>query len=222
MDQDRQIRFAIPPFFFFASLLLGIFLTGNPYHEWFIHTDGPHLLAVAAAVTAGTLPVGFAISATTFLLLRLSFLPTGREFETNLPPDALKAVWSALKTTLPAEPRFAFHAAVILDHELLSSGMHAWIMRRWNAFLISAQACVALALAHGVAWILQLEQPSRWILGSFCIGVILAVNAVTAWRGTMDMLAFQAHRFQSRVASMDATANSTVEKDAPQAARLSP
>ncbi len=213
MDQDRQIRFAIPPFFLFSSLLLGILLSDNSIREWLTRADGPRLLAIGTAIAASTLPVGFAISAITFLLLRLVFLPTGRSFETAVSADALKAIWPSLKTSQQIDEQLTFQATVTLDHELLSPGVHSWIVRRWNAFLISTQACVALALAHGVAWMLSLEQPGCWFVASFCVGAVLAINAIIAWSGTMKMLEFQAFRLHVNQSS-EGAANPAVNPDA--------
>jgi hypothetical protein len=215
MDPDRQIRFAIPPFFLFFSILVGVFLSNNPLRDWLTSVEGPRLLAVGTAIAASTLPVGFVISSITFLLLRLCFLPTGRSFETFISPVALMAVWPSLKTTLQCEQKWHFESVVTLDHELLSSGMHSWIMRRWNAFLISTQACVALSLAHVVAQALSLEQPCLWFVGSLCIGGILALNAIVAWRGTMKMLEFQAFRLRSsQDSSFESAANPAAKSDA--------
>lgn len=198
MDQDRQIRLLIPPFFFYISLFLGIVLQNHPFWQWlkdgFAGGHGEHLIALGGAVMGSLLPVGFLISAITFLFLRLIFLPTHRHFEIFLSSDALKVVWPHLRTSLKCDRRYAFEAGITLDHELFSPGIHSWIMRRWNVFLISTQACVALGLAHCVAYFLGMQQPRQWLETSFLIGLVLAVNAVVAWIGTMKMFEFQAFR----------------------------
>jgi hypothetical protein len=53
MDQDRQIRFAIPPFFLFASLLWDAHLSG--VRGFFGSLFWSQVLAAAAA----SIPVGF-------------------------------------------------------------------------------------------------------------------------------------------------------------------
>lgn len=194
MDSDRQVRLLIPPFFFFASILLGTLLTENPIRNWVSSASDGQLLAVGGAIAGSLLPVGFAISTITYLLLRLAFLPAKRSFETHLSPEALEALWPSLRTTLKQDAQHTFNAAITLDHELLSSGMHSWVMRRWNVCIISAQACVALGLAHALACQLRLEQPKQWWAGSLSIAAVMAVSGVIAWRGTMGMLEFQAYR----------------------------
>ncbi|MGA2771250.1 MAG: hypothetical protein ABSG26_10590 [Bryobacteraceae bacterium] len=197
MDQDRQIRFLIPPFFFFASLLIGVLVRNNALRVWLQAASPQHLLAVGGVITGSLLPVGFLISTITFLLLRVAFLLRRGSFETTLTFAALKATWPHLKTSLPFDQRLTFQAAVTLDHELLSSGMHSWVLRRWSAFLISAQACVGIALAHLVAYFLRLEQLLEWWTLSLSVGLVLLFNAVVCWFGTMKMLEFQAYRIKS-------------------------
>ena len=194
MDPDRQIRLLIPPFFFFASILMGTLLTDNSIRQWASSASGEQLVAAGGAIVASLLPVGFVISSVTHLLLRAVFLPTGHSFETNLSSDALLAMWPKLGTALPMERGRTFSAAITLDHELLSPGMHSWIRRTWNVFLISAQGCMALVLVHVLAYQLRLEQPTRWLMGSSFLFLVLALNAVLTWRRTMDMLEFQAFR----------------------------
>lgn len=194
MDSDRQIRLLIPPFFFFASLLFGVWLTDNQYRQFVWTAEGEKLAAAGAVVAASLLPVGFVISSLTFVLLRIVFWPTGRSFETHLSAAALKEVWPRLRTTLTLKQEHSFYAAITLDHELLAPGLHAWIMRRWNAFLICVQGCTALLLAHVVGYRLGLGHPRPWCMASATLFILLAVNAVAAWRGTMEMIEFQAHR----------------------------
>src|SRR5438132_10290693 len=72
MDQDRQIRFLIPPFFLYASLLSAALI--DPRLRTYIMPklgslkDFLPLITVAAVVT---IPLGFTIGTITILLLRL-------------------------------------------------------------------------------------------------------------------------------------------------------
>ncbi len=70
MDQDRQIRFLIPPFFLFASLLWGAHLGHLDISRVLKFENAKEILGVLAATAVAVIPVGFLVSAISVLLLR--------------------------------------------------------------------------------------------------------------------------------------------------------
>src|SRR5256885_16514228 len=100
MDQDRQMRFAIPPFFLFASLLWGAHLSGCDLNAIFKPETAKEVLGLLAAAAVAILPVGFVISTFSIFFLRLLALITGTPtYEAVLKDRTLEHIWPELKTT---------------------------------------------------------------------------------------------------------------------------
>lgn len=204
MDQDRQIRFAIPPFFFLSSLLLGSILSGHgPDALSLLKSEtAKELLGLLAATAVLIVPVGFFISALSVGLLKIgAWLIGWPTYEAHLSADALGRIWSQIQWVephkKPANTKLMLYAAATFDHGMLPEGIHTWLMRRWNNFNVCAHSIVAVALAHFVAAIsykhLQIGQVWSWVFSSLGIIAILLFNAVGAFRETMEMAEFQSH-----------------------------
>src|SRR5438105_2044468 len=94
MDQDRQIRFAVPPFFLFASLLWGAYLGGRDLEPFFKPETTKEILGVLAAAAVALVPIGFVISALSIFLLRHAFRFAGRPtYEAVLDAPTLSEIW---------------------------------------------------------------------------------------------------------------------------------
>jgi hypothetical protein len=197
MDQDRQIRFAIPPFFLFASLLWGAYLAHRDLSPIFKPEAAKEVLGVLAAAAVAIIPVGFLISTLSVMLLRLLALvartPT---YEAVLEDSALEHIWSQLKSTQAKDKKLTLYAAATFDHELLQAGIRTWLLRRWNSFNVATHSIVALLLAHVLAPIFAIPQVCTWWVSTVALVAVLFVNALCAWRETMRMIEFQSYRQQ--------------------------
>jgi len=195
MDQDRQIRFAIPPFFLLASLLWGAYLGGVNVSPVLKPDTAKEILGLLAAAAVAVVPLGFLISSASILLLRLLACLLGKPtYEAVLTEDAYGKVWTRIHAPSPKDGRKILYAAATFDHELLAPGIHTWLMRRWNAFNLAAHSSVALLLAHVMAPYFHVPQTWRWWRWTALLVVLLICAAAIAWRETMSMIEFQATR----------------------------
>jgi hypothetical protein len=195
MDQDRQIRFVIPPFFFLASLLWGTHLGHRDLSAILPPEMARNVLGLFAAAAVVIVPMGFLISTLSVLLLRLLAVifrqPT---YEAVLSDSTLGRIWDQLQSTRQRDKQLALYAAATFDHELLAAGIHTWLLRRWNSFNLATHSIVALFLAHGVALIFSIPQVCWWWVSTLAVFVPLLITACHAWRETMKMIEFQSYR----------------------------
>jgi hypothetical protein len=205
MDQDRAIRFAIPPFFLFASLLWGAHLAGCNLSSIFKPEIAKETLGLLAAAAVAVVPVGFLIGTITVCLLRLIVLITGiPTYEAKLSDDTLKRIWRQLRSDQAQDKKLTLYVATTFDHELLADGIHTWLMRRWHSFNVSVNSIVALILAHFFAPVLSIPQSWRWSVSTAILAAILLFQALFAWHETMNMIEFQSHREQKGDVKKDA------------------
>jgi hypothetical protein len=195
MDQNREIRFLIPPFFLFASLLWGAYLDPCIDLAALLKPDSVDILGVIAAGSVLVIPLGFLIGSISVTILRIIFLSWKHQsYEADLSEDCLERIWSKLNTDQARDRKLTLYAAATFDHELLSTGIHEWLMRRWNSFNVSVHSCIALLLSHGMGCLFSINQDCRWWLTTLVLGSILLYTGVMAWRETMGMADFQSHR----------------------------
>lgn len=210
MDEERKIRFLVAPLLFVSSLGWGMWL--DPLWRQAI-TSSPFLTAekgIGQAITilAGggifVFSLGVLIGTISYVTLRLFSLIIRWCFyhrngvnthEAAVSDETLRLLWAKLGAPGEFDRKRDFLAVVAFDHGLLrksNEGVHRWMVRRWNAFSISATSITALALAVLVSYFSDIH-PSRYWWSS--IGFFLLVfsfTAVWSWRDTMRMLAFQA------------------------------
>jgi uncharacterized membrane protein YjdF len=199
MDQHRQIRFAIPPFFLLASLLWGAYLGGRDLSPIFKPETAGGLIGLLTVATVAIVPLGFLISTVSVLLLRgVAKIAKIRSYEAALSDTTLDLIWDQLRSVQARDKKMTLYATATFDHELLAPGIHTWLLRRWNSFNVAAHSVVALVLAHVAAPILCIRQVCAWWFSTLVLAGILAVTAYNAWRETMKMIEFQSHREQRR------------------------
>ena len=195
MDQDRQIRFLIPPFSLIGSLFLGAKLNGIDLSSAFKPEMAKDLLGLLAATAVLILPMGFLIGVISVTLLRIIAVvlrqPT---HEVYLSHSTLARIWEQIRTSMVQDRNLALYAAVTFDHELLAPGIHSWLMRRWNAFNTACGSVVALALALCVAPLFSLRRVLPWTCSTVVLAAVLLAFAIIAWRETMKMVEFQSFR----------------------------
>jgi len=197
MDQDRQIRLAIPPFFLLASLLWGAHLSGRDLSLIFRPETTKELLGLLAATAVVVIPLGFLISSLTVALLTVSFWLARRpSYEAVLSDSTLDRIWHQLGTTHSRNKNLILYAAVTFDHELLPTGIHTWLFRRWNSFNVATNSIIALFIAHGLGRVFSIRQVCAWWISTLVLVGPLLFTSIKAWRETMEMVDFQSYRKQ--------------------------
>ena len=155
------------------------------------------MLGLLTAAAVLIVPVGFLIGAVSVMLLRLLAKIAGiSTYEARLSDSTLDRVWSQLRSALAKDKKLTLYAAATFDHELLATGIHTWLLRRWNSFNVAAHSIVALVLAHAVAPFFSIKQVCWWWVSTLALLVPLFATAFFAWRETMGMIEFQSYRQQ--------------------------
>jgi hypothetical protein len=212
MDQDRQIRFLISPFFLYASLTWWAYV--DPFLHCYLvglNLAPKDLLSIAAAAGAATIPLGFSIGTLGLALLRLWFFIRYRSsrqrqmYEASLSDDCLQVILRV--TGASKENRDSLlYAAVTFDHELLPEGVHKWLLRRWNSFNVAFSSAFALLMSLLIVplrilytWSLNpirgWSRGESWWAATNIFLIILVFNAARmSWRETMGMIEFQSRR----------------------------
>lgn len=207
MDPLRQLRWLIPPFFSFAFLFLGAHLGcvldySFFQSELFTKNTTAVVAALIAIPTATTLPLGFLISTVSILLLHLVFFISNgfkfRIYEAVLSDEVWDRIWSKLGPVPPRTDKLKLYAAATFDHELLPSGVHEWLFRRWTTFNLSFHSCIAVLLAYFLGRLIGIPRTTSWELISLSVILPLLINATIAWHQTMGMIQFQSHRVSVR------------------------
>jgi hypothetical protein len=211
MDQTRQIRFLIPPFILYGSLLWGLYCSDQCHNRWWsLMHSSETILAFVSIAGVSALPLGFLIGTISVMVLRLFFLPTRHKYETCVSVKCLGQMnrkvsrqWESLyfkDLSIWKKKREEHMIEVTFSHGVLKEkypGVHEWLVRRWNAFNLSAHCVCALALAHvagpvlGWGW----PPPCRWWLPSLVLGIALFFTSFFAWRETMAMIEFQSDTY---------------------------
>ena len=195
MDETRQIRFLIAPFYFFASLIGGAFLAGALQVDVLTDAQLHTVVALAALIIASALPLGFLIGSISILALRgLSVLWRWSSYEVQLQPETWQRLWPRFQTGQPYEKSLELYAAATFDHELLSRGVHEWLTRRWTAFNVAVHSCTALLLALLVGILLPFSVKPAWWVSTAVLAAVFILHARFASRDTMRMIDFQSHR----------------------------
>lgn len=199
MDQNRQIRFLIPPFLLLASLFLGDFVSCSNIINKIAEQPDKNILAIVAALGGSTIPIGFLIASIPIAVLNfIGFVCCRKKskwnYELSISPKALKMIWPKLETSLKFDFQKRFYAGVTFDHDILPLGIHQWLYRRWNAFNICINCCAALLLSHAIGYFLLIRQTFYWWIVTTIIFLFMFFNAMVAWRQTMQMIEFQAFR----------------------------
>ena len=195
MDQDRQIRFVIPPFFLLANLLWGAYL-GECNLEFLLKPESTReFLSLLAATTVAVVPLGYLISTISITLLTIVTWMFGKPtYEAVFDPQTLNRVWQRIEMPGDADSSKTLYAAATYDHECLSPGMHMWIFRRWTSFNLAIHSIVAILLAHAVALVLSVPHSGKWIASTVGLAIPLALTGGIVWRQVMAMIKFQLDR----------------------------
>jgi hypothetical protein len=216
MDQDRQIRFLISPFFLYASLLWWAYLdpTVNSVLIRLKPNDLKDLLTVVAAAGSATIPIGLSIGTLGISLLKLWFKFRSRHGDRQLYDACVSN--GCLQTMLrevgtAQEDRGSnreslLYVAATFDHELLPEKIHEWLLRRWNSFNVAFNSALALFISIliipiRILYTFSLDpicgwnyQRWWWLGTNIFLICVFAATACAAWHETMAMIEFQARR----------------------------
>ena len=109
MDQNRQIRFAIPPFFLLASLLWGAYLGGLDLSPVFKPGTAKEVLALLATAAVAVVPMGYLISTLSVAFLRgLVAIAKKPTYEAVLSDTTLVCIWCQLQSSLDRDENCPF------------------------------------------------------------------------------------------------------------------
>ena len=215
MDQDRQIRFLISPFFLYASLLWWGYLypTVHGFLSGLKPNDLKDLLSVVIAARSATIPIGFSIGTLGISLLKLWFKVRSRRDRQLYDASVSNACFETMLREVGAaqEDRRSnreslLYVAATFDHELLPEKIHEWLLRRWNSFNTAFNSTLALFISILIVPIRSFYtrslDPIRswdhrwyWWLGTNVVLIcVFAVTARASWHETMAMIEFQARR----------------------------
>jgi hypothetical protein len=120
----------------------------------------------------------------------------------KLSDETLKRVWERAGLDSSPDKKLTLYAAVSFDHELVSKGVHDWIVRRWNYFNVAFHSSMALLLsiapAKCISKRLAFPLVPAWWASIFALSGFLLVMAYLAWRDTMKMIEFQSRRAEKK------------------------
>jgi hypothetical protein len=205
MDEDRRIRFLIPPVLFLASLLWGVWSDQTTLDsmvrslEW-ERFDWPKLIGLIAGGSVVVVAAGYVFGTVVEFVLRLLvpclFFGKHLFHEVVLSKDGLERVWRRLDA--PGEPtrEQELYAGAAFDHHILRKdfeGIHDWLFRRCSAFNVAANSLCALVLSFlfGIS-VLGIPVRPAWWVPAAVFATLLVFAAHWAWRDTMKMLDFMA------------------------------
>lgn len=230
MDENRQIRFLIPPFFLYASLLWWAYIDPS-LHCWLIGLTGDtfrEILPILAAAGAATIPLGFSIGTLGVFILKCIFrvLTWGRRgprqiCEASVSEASFASILRRAKAPDDAtdgkRPNLLY-AVATFDHALLPKGIHEWLRRRFNAFVVAFNSALAIVISGAIALIqrhfcvhlfdpscglseMQWQQRANWnagqcwwLLANLALFVLFLWAACNSWHETMGMIEFQSRR----------------------------
>lgn len=208
MDQNRQIRFLVPPLIFILSIIWGAYLSNDNFCKYFYSNISERIIGLLAAGAVAVITLGYIISSISIIILRFGFCVFNKfHYETVHSDDTLKRIWCMIKTESAFDGSKILYAVSTFDHEILSRGVHEWLTRRWSSFNISVHSCVALILSHILAPFFNISQSWAWFILTVILLLVFICNAIIAWRETMNMIDFQSHRNQSNNNNREAVNN---------------
>jgi len=177
--------------------LWGAYLGHRDLSPIFKPETAKEVFGLLAATAVVMVPIGFLISTLSVALLKgLAMIATSPTYEAVLSDSTLERIWGQLQTTQRKDKKLTLYAATSFDHELLATGIHTWLMRRWNSFNVATHSLVALLLAHAVAPVFSIPQVCAWWTSTLVLAGLLFLTALNAWRETMKMIEFQSYRLQ--------------------------
>lgn len=194
MDEGRNVRFLIPPFFFLLSVFLAAHFSDVDVIAMLQPLTPQQILAVATGIGAATIPMGYLLTSISILLLNgLARFCGARYYEAHLSSEeVLNLVSKEIKAAKPVDRTLELYAVATYDHAILPKQVHQWIQRRWNAFNIAAHSCTAIVLAQpAVLLVPKIHYTVSFAFSGAGMFAVLGINGYVAWRQVMRMIEFQ-------------------------------
>ena len=111
MNEPRNIRFLIPPFFFYFTAVLAGYFAGVDYKEQLESLGAEQMLAIAAAVGAASLPIGYLLTSISILFLNTGAQMFGAHtYESHLSEEAFKTIWGKINVSSPPNRNLELYA----------------------------------------------------------------------------------------------------------------
>jgi amino acid transporter len=202
VDEDRRIRFLVPPVLFAASLLLGASsdeTTRSLIRSALANADLSKWIGVLVGLIAGAgilvFAVGYVIGTCTLLRLFFRYILKIQFHEAPLSDHALPLVWKTLHATGSPSRKQKLSATVAFDFDVLREKherVHHWLIRRWNAFSIASTSLFGLILSFLCGYGIGMALTATWIIPVVIFMIILVFVMTWAWRDNMSMLDFMA------------------------------
>ena len=202
MNEPRNLRFLIPPFFFFFWALLAGYFADVDFKAQLDEFSTNELLAITAVIGATSLPIGYLLTSISILFLKAIarfFGSHSHTYEAHLSDKAFKTIWRGIKASRTPNRDFELYAVATYDHSVLRKEVHEWIQRRWNSFNIAAHSCTAILLSQATVLLLGVRYTCGFAICSLLMLVVLGSNAYVAWRHVMKMIEFQASLKQKKL-----------------------
>jgi hypothetical protein len=195
MEQDRNLRFLIPPFILLASLYFGAVLDPfvsleNLYKMLGANAGAPAIIGIVASGGVAIVAFGFIIGSFSVLILRILFWVKGQNYEAFVSTEPFNAIWKTVGSTKDSDTKKMLYLLAIYDHEILPESLHQWLGRRWNTVMVSFNCVAALLSAHLVGCAFHLAQTCTWWTTSVVLIAILLFNGLVARHQTMTMFEF--------------------------------
>jgi len=217
MDQPRNIRMLVAPFFLLGGLVLAAFLEpdeANWIRSWLSALKGDptkgELLVAIFGAAAAVFALGYLIGVISVLVLIVLFLLISGlarrcdcSYYATYPAGTFQSFISDFKLPKPKNKtrfekrRFTEFTAITFDHEILkerAEGLHEWLSRRWIAFHVSWNSAIALGLVITVVPLLDIAHDRHWVIPIVLVFFLLFWHALTCWFDVMRMIKFQAKR----------------------------
>ncbi len=201
MDNNRQIRFLIPPFFLVSSLLLGAYLPEKEILKILPEIkELEKLIAVIATAGVIIIAAGFLIGVVSVTIMRLISLfirfDLKGKYDAPYTVRDIERIWSKLRVHDDIKPgsNNIIYAISTFQNTVVEERVQHWLGRRWNAFHVSIHSAIALLLAYAIAPMLDIRFTCCWLLFTLPITAFLSVNGWMAFKETKDMVVFQTYR----------------------------
>ena len=228
MDKDRQIRFLYPPLILICSIALGCYFDNSIILKdeisKFFHDETNAKIVVAIFAGSSTILVlGFLLSTITIFFLRLFFRKNDFNYEIKLSEDVYQKIGGQIlrKGESLITKKDKHFAGIVFDHGFIQRNIHQWMVRRWNAFIISSSSILALLTSLILGLFLNISLSLYWLLCSLPLIAIFTINARYSWKDSMDMLEFMSKirpekeevSTDSNVSSADSNESSSNESE---------